>query len=456
MPVSARPLPPFITSNTQTSLQDARKEQLEMRKLQLLERREDNRRNLLSLDAIPRQFYTSVHTELHRETVALIQDIDLQVRELDHKISQIESVQDSIKPSLKYPKNVGLNKSQIQYNELRSYVGKFDRQAQDHERLVIIWEKLRNYGESRFYSEADYLDGLGCLLDNRLHEHFMTIKSTSLREVLTQMASRFIFDRSLFDHEDKINSFTRKEGESLSTAIARLNAIIIECLPSYPEEQRETRRSILIERAVRDLVSTRAKQEIDKLSSDYRLRGSIVPVNELIRVACNAERLYGAPEGQISASLSLNNTETHTTSTKKVSFRPDTPRHSSQERPSSRNYDSRASSRNSSRGRSSSNDRRRNSSRERGSERSRRDKDQKSQSSGSSSKDKNDNSRSMSKSPSRFNDRSKSPRGIRMGTKDGKPCDFCGSKIDHGPTQCYGMRDFVKTIQEETLRKAEN
>ena len=313
---------------------------------------------------------------LHKETVNLIQDIDKQVQELEMKISQIESVQDSIKPSLKYPKNIGYSKNSLQYNELRSYVGKFDRSAADHERLVIIWEKLRNYGETRFFSEADYIDGLGCLLDNRLHEHFMTIKSGSLREVLTQLANRFVFDRSLFDHEDQINSFTRKDGESIRTAIARLNAIIIECLPSYPEEQRETRRSILIERATRDLVSPRARQEIDRLSSDYRLRGSIVPVSELIRTACHAERLYGAPEGNISASLSLNNVETSQNNTKKVSFRPDTPRHPSRDRSASYSYNSRNSSRDSSRARSSSRDKESSKSRGKDSNRSRRDKNQ--------------------------------------------------------------------------------
>lgn len=482
-PAALRPIPPFLTDDAQSSLQDNRKEQLQMRRQTLLEQREMLRLQIMSVQAMNPHALTPFHRPVVEEYGKAIDNIDEQCADLDAKIANIEAVQQSIVPSLKFPKTFGqpCSRRNLNYQEIRAFVGKIEYIKSDTERLVYIWDKLRDYGEKRIFSEWEFKDALGCILDPTLNKVFTAVKSNSLRSILDTLAHSFVSEETLFDHQDQVTGFTRKPEETINAAVSRLSILVNECVKVYPPAERETRRSIMLDRGVRDMSNPKARPELDRLSADYLARGSHVPIKELIRVAQQEERIHGPPDTAITASISVNAASVAPTLGNHVphdkpSVKADSHQHqkattthgksSSDSKPNG--YRSRDSSRNSRYGDKKS-------TRDYSKDRSSRDRSHDSQAgqdrSSRRDRDRDDRDRGRSRDRTRDRDREKDGKSTRdrsdsragnrrgssssgqkkklnIGARSGGYCDFCGSDEPHSATTCYALKGFFKDLAE--------
>jgi hypothetical protein len=182
------------------------------------------------------------------------------------------------------------------------------------QRLIHTWIRLCIYVNMKGFGYDKFKT---CLFGILRGEHFDYIRNypdTPLPKLATMLANRFITESRFNDAVSDLDHFERKKDETLRMAIARLRTSLEKASVIWPANQRDTIKDVELRKTLRQIVSEKARQQIDKHSLAARQQGIPLSLDRMIRLSEEEEKRSGIPSVHTAHPISLYNATTEKSS----------------------------------------------------------------------------------------------------------------------------------------------
>ena len=254
----------------------------------------------------------------------IVKELRKQLSELSTKIhgnitaiESILSLQRALKPSLEIPTDyiegyINNDRSKgslpLQITEVKQFLKPLSQDSAPQD-IEQIWKKLIHYTKLRKLSHHNFKMALSSCVQGDLFTFLTEIAEDSVEKIAKALASRFLTETTFNSAITNLKSFSRASDEPIRQTITRLTAYVNKAAVIYPEPQREAITDFTISLRLRDLLSPKVRQELDKRSDDSLRAGKRMPLNEMVEFIESQERIYGQPQMEMTTSIQLNNTE---------------------------------------------------------------------------------------------------------------------------------------------------
>ena len=162
--------------------------------------------------------------------------------------------------------------------------------------LQEFWNKISNFAKRNKLSEIGIKGLFETLLNGQPYQVFYDNQDKNLDEVVKALSDRFGMIQTQADKLHLLETIKRAENESLASVMQRVSTLIDQTNSSYPENQRETRRSLMMSNYLLQLCSKKARDACSFQRSKMERSGIILEYEQLFQICQDVENTQGVAE----------------------------------------------------------------------------------------------------------------------------------------------------------------
>ena len=226
------------------------------------------------------------------------------------KLRGIQTIQDSLKPTLKLPLDFRHNKDNapvINCEEAAKFVGQTMKIEDPQTRLVQTWNKLHTFCKLKKHGHDAFKLFLSSVLSDEHHDYYTEIEDLPLDQITEEMAKRFVTETKFHDALHELQSFKRKRNEGIRITMARLRNLLTKVSVLYPANEKSARQDLLLETTLRTVISKDTLAVLDKARYNARIEGISLSLDQMVTIVDEEERQHGIPEEDRSVQIAINN-----------------------------------------------------------------------------------------------------------------------------------------------------
>ena len=282
----------------------------------------DNKRCYIQqMESFPFDKRSDAQHLLIKTARAALADIENKVKETVKAIETIDARKAAFKPTLDVPKDHEegyINNTPIPLDA--NMMSHFMNQLSDSDRTSIdtIWRKLKIFVENRKLSHEAFKEALLASTSGEQLRFIQDNHSLPLSELAVQLANRYITETPFSKAVRDLKNFTRPVGQRIRQTVAELKVKIDQASVIYAEDQRKQVQDFTLRTKLRELVSEKTRNLINRREDQAHRDGSVFTIDQLIDLIDQEEHIQGSPAYAITASVSINNTESVTAETQPV------------------------------------------------------------------------------------------------------------------------------------------
>jgi len=187
-----------------------------------------------------------------------------------------------------YPNDIVINTKDMKHNVPE--VATTNKNGVTQTNIYLMWDKLRMYGNQRYFSHNNYKEALKTLInDPNIFRNFKDKVHLPLKDILKSLTNLYVTGYTIADHNRELAEFTRGPGEPLQAALERLGMLLHRTEILYKPEQRATRTQISIDQALARISSPSAQKAVQRAKANAQRFASDISQQSLIDIAVEAE-----------------------------------------------------------------------------------------------------------------------------------------------------------------------
>ena len=155
--------------------------------------------------------------------------------------------------------------------------------------LQEFWNKITNFAKRNNLSETGVKGLFETLLNGEPYQVFFDNEDKTLDEVVKALSDRFGALQTQADKLNLLETIKRAENESLASAMQRVSTLVDQTKYSYPETQRDTRRTLMMTNYLLNLCSKKAREACVFERSKMERRGIFLEYEQLFQLCQDIE-----------------------------------------------------------------------------------------------------------------------------------------------------------------------
>ena len=159
--------------------------------------------------------------------------------------------------------------------------------------LYQVWELICEFSTNSGLTEKAIKTILSQKLKHEAFDMYMLFKDRSLKNIIEHLKNRFGSFPTIYDYEEQYESFNRRKGEDISTAMARFEMILRKVYHQQsPDEIKK-----IIERDCKTMVKKialpEARKQLDREEQKAKLKGCLYTYIDRLHTVILEEELLG-------------------------------------------------------------------------------------------------------------------------------------------------------------------
>ena len=204
------------------------------------------------------------------------------ISENENKIKSIETI--SNVSSISLPEFGTVDKPSAE--GLIAFCSHFEN---EQDNFLEFFEKLKTFSQFSNLSEKGFLICLSSLLRKDAFTVYMDHKEKPIKEIIEALENRFNSKTTIFQFENALRNFTRKNKENLASCMNRCESLINKTSILVPQEQKEARRIFLLQENLLKSVSSTVRQKIFQTKLERSREGLSMSYSEIFQLALYSE-----------------------------------------------------------------------------------------------------------------------------------------------------------------------
>jgi len=243
-----------------------------------------------------------LHPEIKKIMLTHIYTIDALDKHIENHESAITkaiTAQDKHKTKLEIPPDSGVHQT-ILHKELRAVVPKID--IVNHvSNFALAYDQLVTYGKQKNYDHMNYKQALRAMLNNiDMIHNFKKIEHLPLAEIISQFQDQYVISRTINDYNNELDTFYRKQGESIRAMFSRFNQLLYNTEDLYPDHQKVTRKEFAIEQLLMNTTGPITSAYLRTMKMRAQKYGSPIPARQYLDTAEDQESInHDAPRNPV-------------------------------------------------------------------------------------------------------------------------------------------------------------
>ena len=243
----------------------------------------------MEIYAAERRYETQEHKEKRESLEYELWDAEEDLKNNDEKIRGIENIQRQWTPTLIHP-HYCPHDVEIDTRDLKSAVPTCTGSTGDVT-FKEMFTKLTLYGQQKRFSENNYRQAMGILLQGEAYALYQKSMHLSTDEIITTFKTMYVSGDTSSDSQEEAKTFERKSNESLRAAMTRYKLILMRLHNSRDPRQNDERNNIKCEQALLILCSRTARIKLEKMELESLQYGTSYTWEDMLNAAEAEERL---------------------------------------------------------------------------------------------------------------------------------------------------------------------
>ena len=274
----------------------------------------DQKKNFVrQMECTPSDKRSDAQRNLIKSTRAAIADIQTKIDASLTTIKSIDTRKAAFKPTLDVPEDhkEGYHPNKTPINLDPNMLSHFMNQlsADDKTNIETIWKKLKIFVDNRRLSHIAFKEALLASTSGEQLSFLQQNYNLPLSELAVQLANRYVTETPFSKAVRDLKNFVRPVGQRIRQTVADLRVKIDQASVIYSEEDRDRIRDFNLRTKIRELVSEKTRNAIDRKEDTANREGTFFSIDQLIELVDQEEHIQGVPSYSMTTNVSLNNTE---------------------------------------------------------------------------------------------------------------------------------------------------
>ena len=167
--------------------------------------------------------------------------------------------------------------------------------------ITEVIKKLVNHSDEANWGEGNFRTALGKVLAGDHFETFDTHQNKPVHEILEILARTYASGQTMPERQSRLDSFRRKDGETITQAMARYETLLTKVEIAYPVLRRKAIKEAKMENTLESICSKEALITIRKKKQQALQRGTHLEFEDILKIATDNELNNGYHHSAVTA-----------------------------------------------------------------------------------------------------------------------------------------------------------